>query len=110
MEIQKLSKESVALLSLAFLLLIGVVLGFVRHAKKGDIQLQEVQVAPLRLNINQASVKELTRLPGIGEGLAERIIKYRESHGDFLHPESLLSVPGIGKGKYSEIKPYLEVP
>ncbi len=48
-----------------------------------------------RININTASVKELEKLPGIGKGLAERIVEHREKNGPFRRPEHLIMVRGI---------------
>ena len=48
------------------------------------------------VNINIASAEELQQLPGIGPGLAERITRYREEHGEFAEIEDLQAVPGIG--------------
>ena len=49
-----------------------------------------------KLNINTATAAELEALPGIGPVLAERIIAYRQEHGDFTTTEQLLLVKGIG--------------
>lgn len=53
-------------------------------------ELQEV-------NINTATLEELTSLNGIGEKVAARIIAYRKKHGDFEYPEDLIRVKGIGQ-------------
>ncbi len=50
------------------------------------------------LNINTATVEELTALPGIGEAKAQAIVDYRAEHGPFRYPEELLNVKGIGEG------------
>jgi len=50
-----------------------------------------------RIDLNTATVEELTRLPGIGEVLAARIIAYREDHGLFQTLEELKEVSGIGE-------------
>ena len=55
------------------------------------------------VNINTASLDELTSLPGIGEKLAERIILYRNKHGSFQSEDELLNVEGIGSGKLLDI-------
>lgn len=56
-----------------------------------------VCAAPKAVNINQATAKQLTRLPGIGKHRAQTIIHFRQTHGKFKTPKSLQRVPGIGK-------------
>ena len=60
-----------------------------------------------RINVNTATLDELMELPGIGEVKAKAIISYREQHGDFLSPEDLLNVYGIGEKTLEKMKPYL---
>lgn len=55
------------------------------------------------VNINTASVEELTKLEGIGEKTAENIIQYRESNS-FNSIEEIMEVKGIGEGKFEKIK------
>lgn len=59
------------------------------------------------ISINSASVDELVKLPGIGEGLAKRIIDYRNSYGSFMNLEDLKNVNGIGDAKYNKLKEYI---
>lgn len=61
-------------------------------------------VSDERININEANLKELTSLPGIGETKAQEIIKYREAIGYFDKIEDILKVPGIGNATYEQIK------
>jgi competence ComEA-like helix-hairpin-helix protein len=62
-----------------------------------------------RVNINTASKNELETLPGIGGGLAERIIDHRTKYGPFRKPEHLLLVDGISAGRMKEIMPLITV-
>jgi competence protein ComEA len=49
-----------------------------------------------KVNINEASVDELTQLKNIGQAYAERIVQYREENGPFEKPEDIMKVKGIG--------------
>ena len=64
---------------------------------------------PSLIDINKASAAALDLLPGIGPVLAERIVAYREANGDFLLPEDLLSVEGIGEATLEELREYITV-
>lgn len=57
-----------------------------------------------KVNINSASKEELQKLSGIGEVLAERIVKHREKNGAFKNISQLLDVEGIGEAKFNSIK------
>jgi competence protein ComEA len=56
------------------------------------------------ININTADVDALSALPGIGPTLAQRIIDYRTTYGDFYFIEDIMNVTGIGSSKFEEIK------
>ena len=60
------------------------------------------------VNINTASIEELTTLPGIGQGTAEKIVKYRKDH-KFKTAADLMEVKGIGSKKFEKIKSKLSV-
>jgi len=72
-------------------------------------QISISQTAPLRININTASSKELASLPGIGEGYAARIIEYREKYGPFRRPEHLIMVRGISEKRYRRLQELISV-
>ena len=48
------------------------------------------------VNINAATVEELTQLKRIGPKYAEKIVAYREANGPFKSADELVNVPGIG--------------
>jgi len=54
--------------------------------------------------INTASTAELETLPGIGPGLAARIIAYREENGRFRGMEDLDQVSGIGPSTLADLE------
>ena len=61
------------------------------------------------ININTATVEQLNGLYGIGEVKAQRIIDYRESHGEFSTTYDITNVDGIGDDTYNYIKDYITV-
>ena len=61
------------------------------------------------LDINLASVEDLTTLPGIGPALAQRIVDYREQNGRFSSVEELRNISGIGEKRLSAILEYITV-
>ena len=66
------------------------------------------QSAP-RININTASAVELEKLPGIGKGLAGRIIEHREKFGPFRKPEHLIIVRGISDKRFNALQDLITV-
>ena len=62
-----------------------------------------------RVNINTASADELEKLPGIGKGLAERIIDHREKVGPFRKPEHLIIVRGISDKRFRALQDLITV-
>lgn len=56
------------------------------------------------INLNTASAKELTQLPGIAKNLANRIVSHRQRHGYFTHWEELLEVREFPEAALDEIK------
>ncbi|MDQ1589582.1 MAG: competence protein ComEA [Pyrinomonadaceae bacterium] len=64
---------------------------------------------PPPVNINTATREELERLPGIGEGLAARIIAHRERHGAFRRVEHLIIVRGISERRFEALRAFVTV-
>lgn len=61
------------------------------------------------VNINTASLSELTLISGIGESRAQAIIDYREKNGGFQSIEDIKKVDGIKDGLFSKIKDYITI-
>lgn len=61
------------------------------------------------VNINTASLSELTSLNGIGESRAQAIISYREENGAFRDKEEIKNVSGIKDGLFNKIKDRITV-
>ena len=70
--------------------------------------LEEVLVEK-SIDINQASLEELDRLPGIGPALGQRIIDYREQNNGFYDIEEIMEVSGIGEKTFQKLEPYIYV-
>mgnify|MGYP004581746609 CR=1 FL=1 len=68
---------------------------------------EEIEV--VLVDLNTAGIQELATLPGIGQGLAQRIVDYRAAHGPFESPEALMEVSGIGEKKFAELRDYVTV-
>jgi comEA protein len=62
-----------------------------------------------KIDLNSATKNMLTRLPGIGEGIAEQIILYRDERGKFSSVDELKKIRGIGPKKFEKILPYVEI-
>jgi competence protein ComEA len=63
----------------------------------------------LLININTATSPQLESLPGIGPVTAEKIISYREKHGNFSSKEDLMDVSGIGPKKFEQVRDLIDV-
>lgn len=72
--------------------LFALLLCFVSNAK--------AQTAPRPLNLNTATVADLETLPGIGPGLAGRILEYRGKHGPFKRPQDLIILRGMSAKRF----------
>ncbi len=78
-----------------------------RESEEKTEEITEEEV--LWVNINTASADELTKLEGIGDVIARRIIAYRGENGEFRNIEEIMKVEGIGEATFADIEPYIYV-
>jgi competence ComEA-like helix-hairpin-helix protein len=62
-----------------------------------------------KIDLNSADKNLLKSVPGIGEKLAQRIVKLREEKAGFYDLEQLKDIKGITNNKFNRIKNYLVV-
>jgi len=65
--------------------------------------------ASTQININTAGADKLQDLPGVGPAYSQRIIEWREEHGEFTEKKQLLEIRGIGPARFAQIKDLIEL-
>ena len=61
------------------------------------------------INLNSATATQLETLPGIGPGLATRILEYRHKHGPFKRPQDLIIVRGMSAKRFRQLAALIRV-
>ncbi len=74
-----------------------------------NIGFAEKQFVGDKVNINKATVKELSAVRGIGKKKAMAIIAHREEKGGFESVDGIKKVKGFGKKTFEKIKVFLTV-
>jgi competence protein ComEA len=77
--------------------------GSARHRRSRGGQAPPVA----ELDINTADADALASIPGIGDGLAQRIVAFRQQNGPFASVDELLDVAGITEHRLDAILPYV---
>ena len=62
-----------------------------------------------KINLNTATVEQLMTLPRVGQGTAEKIVKYRQEHGGFKTVDDLVNVPRMGKKTVDNLRAFITV-
>ena len=106
----KVTKTEIFCLSLTAVFLVAVLglfwAGRSSRAETGVTTWKDTaeEIAPQKININTADEDQLQLLPGIGPVLARRIVAWREENGNYVIPEDLLAVNGIGLATLEELR------
>jgi uncharacterized protein len=77
-------------------------------AKKLD-EVVESCVNHVGVELNTASASLLSRVAGIGETLAKRIVQHREQHGAFTSRAMLREVPGLGPKTFEQAAGFIRI-
>jgi competence protein ComEA len=81
-----------------------------RHPRGGRSADGSGAVTPAApVDLNTADAQTLSGLPGIGPGLADRIVAFRAVNGPFGSPDELLDVSGFNDSHLDQVLPYVTV-
>jgi competence ComEA-like helix-hairpin-helix protein len=70
---------------------------------------ESIQMTPTLLDLNQAGLVELERLPGVGFIRASEILQYRDRQGRIETLDELLDVPGMDLTIIEQIRPFIDI-
>jgi uncharacterized protein len=70
----------------------------------------EDAVNAVGVDVNTASAPLLSRVSGIGEGLAENIVRHRDEHGPFRKRTALKEVARLGPKAFEQCAGFLRIP
>lgn len=70
----------------------------------------QAKAAPAgKVNLNTATVEQLSTVPGVGPKLAARIVEQRQKSGSFKSVQDILAVKGIGEKNLVKLQTYFTV-
>ena len=83
------------------------VLRSAQSPRSGPQTIRQKYLLGKRLDINTASLQEISELPGISDKVAAAVVEERDRIGRFRSPEDLLGVKGIKAKRLQKILPFL---
>jgi competence protein ComEA len=97
-------------MSLRRIVTTALALAFAALVSSGSSFAASAAKAPAgKVNLNTATVEQLTTVPGVGPKLAARIVEQRQKSGSFKSVQEILTVKGIGEKNLAKIQTYLTV-
>jgi competence ComEA-like helix-hairpin-helix protein len=75
--------------------------------RSGPLTIRQKYLLGKRVDINKASLLEISELPGISDNIAAAMVEERDRLGRFHSPEDLLGVKGIKAKRLQKILPFL---
>ena len=103
------SEERKVFLFLAIIALAGIGINFTLKINSSCANILKADERIAKVDINQASLEDLLANRLIPQKLAEKIIAYRNEHGQFRDLEDLKKVKGIGNYRLEKLKEILFV-
>jgi competence protein ComEA len=79
------------------------------EVKFDSMEARKKIILGIPLNINTATAEEFSAIPGIGLGIGNKIVEFRNNQGKFFNLEDLKKINGIGNKRLRKIKKYLTV-
>ncbi|MCP2500997.1 MAG: helix-hairpin-helix domain-containing protein [Deltaproteobacteria bacterium] len=76
--------------------------------RSGPLTIRQKYLLGKRIDINNASIGEVSELPGVSDEIAAAILEERDRLGRFRSPEDLLGVKGIKEKRLQKILPFLK--
>jgi len=99
------SQEKKVIIFLCALFAIGGILRIVGVKYKHTEVLSDRKV--FKVNINEAGIEELEKIPFVGPKTAQEIVNYRKTHKSFGNLQDLGNIKGIGEKKLNIIKEFV---
>ena len=75
--------------------------------RSGPLTIRQKYLLGKRVDINKASLLDISELPGISDKVAAAVVEERDRLGRFRSPEDLLGVKGIKEKRLQKILPFL---
>jgi len=75
--------------------------------RSGPLTIRQKYLLGKRVDINKASLSEISELPGLSDGIAAAVVEERDRLGRFRSPADLLGVKGIKGKRLRKILPFL---
>ncbi len=97
------------------LAVVALAMGLVQSAYAAEKAATETTAKPVTataaamVNVNTATVDQLTTIKGLGPKKAQAIVDYRKDNGAFKSVDDLKKVPGISEKLFASIKPQVTV-
>ncbi|MGE3062361.1 MAG: ComEA family DNA-binding protein [bacterium] len=87
----------------------AILITLISSAEAGKQRPLQSVIKDVKVDINNAQIEDLMRIPGIGEKKARDIIDYREKEGIFMSVEEIMNIKGIKKTTFEKIKEHIYV-